>query len=147
MKTQDLTTIIEKVSFMGDILLHWKEDNQFSAFLDSNLGVLGHFLWDIRDELKTINRKPDLDKIEIPKSTFDNDRLWEYVAQLNIDGHDPADVLEAWLKEHNPDYFDDEALEIAKFYKTFFEALQTMTDEQKKELETYLSKIVSKKAA
>ncbi len=41
------------------------------------------------------------------KSTFDNDRLWEYVAQLNIDGQDPADILESWLKVHNPDYFED----------------------------------------
>jgi len=40
-------------------------------------------------------------------SIFANDRFWEYVAQLRIDKHDPADILESWLKEHNPDYFKD----------------------------------------
>jgi hypothetical protein len=49
MRHKDLTTIIEKIGFIGDILLYWKEDNDFSAFLDSSLGVLGRFLWDIRD--------------------------------------------------------------------------------------------------
>ena len=41
------------------------------------------------------------------ETIFDNDRFWEYVAQLKIDKHDPADVLESWLKEHKPDYFED----------------------------------------
>jgi|GEM_PF-1221864 len=49
MRHKDLTTIFEKIGFIGDILLYWKEDNDFSAFLDSSLGVLGRFLWDIRD--------------------------------------------------------------------------------------------------
>jgi hypothetical protein len=43
------------------------------------------------------------------KDIFGNDRFWEYVAQLKIDKHDPADILEAWLKEHNPDYFEETA--------------------------------------
>lgn len=107
MRHKDLTTIFEKIGFIGDILLYWKEDNDFSAFLDSSLGVLGRFLWDIRDQLKTVNCKPDSEKVEIPKSLFDNDRLWEYVAQLNIHRHDPADILEAWLKGHQPVYFED----------------------------------------
>jgi len=54
MATKDLSIIIQKVSFLGDIMLHWKEDNDFSAFLDSNLGALGYFLWDLRDELQAI---------------------------------------------------------------------------------------------
>ena len=44
---------------------------------------------------------------EKQQSIFENDRFWEYVAQIKIDGHDPADILEAWLKEHKPDYFND----------------------------------------
>jgi|GEM_PF-1371840 len=63
-----------------------------------------------REKLKEIdnsNHKPEQDKVEIPKSLFDNDRLWEYVAQLMIHRHDPADILEDWLKENKPDYFND----------------------------------------
>jgi len=41
------------------------------------------------------------------QNIFNNDRFWEYVAQIKIDKHDPADILEAWMKEHNPDYFKD----------------------------------------
>ena len=41
------------------------------------------------------------------QSIFNDHRFWEYVAQLKIDKHDPADILEAWLKEHNPEYFED----------------------------------------
>jgi hypothetical protein len=37
-----------------------------------------------------------------------NARLWEYCAQIKIDGHDPADILEAWLKEHNPEFLEDD---------------------------------------
>jgi len=61
-------------------------------------------LW---EKIKADNCKPDPEKIEIPKDIFDNDRLWEYVAQIQIDKHDPADVLEAWMKEHNPEYFEN----------------------------------------
>jgi hypothetical protein len=44
---------------------------------------------------------------EKQQSIFENDRFWEYVAQIKIDGHDPADILETWLKEHNPEHFED----------------------------------------
>jgi len=37
-----------------------------------------------------------------------NDRLWEYYAQIKIDGHEPADILEAWLKEYNPEFLEDD---------------------------------------
>jgi len=43
-----------------------------------------------------------------PQSTFDDHRFWEYVAQIKIDGADPADILEAWLKEHNPEFLKDD---------------------------------------
>ena len=36
---------------------------------------------------------------------FGNDRFWEYVDQIKLDGHDPADVLETFLAKHNPDFF------------------------------------------
>ena len=39
------------------------------------------------------------------KSNDGNDRFWEYVEQIKIDGHDPADVLETFLAKHNPDFF------------------------------------------
>ena len=63
------------------------------------------------------------------QSIFENDRLWEYVMQIKLDKHDPADILEAWLRK-NTDYFDDEADE---FYGLFFNAIKTMTDEQKQD--------------
>jgi hypothetical protein len=40
-------------------------------------------------------------------SIFKNHRFWEYVAQIKIDGHDPADILEPWMKKHHPEYFED----------------------------------------
>jgi len=112
MNRTDLTTIIEKISFIGDVLLHWKEDNDFATFLDSNLGILGHFIWDIRDELQSVHDKPvktegnNVATIK-PASIFEDNRFWEFVAQIKIDKHDPADILEAWLKEHKPDYFEN----------------------------------------
>jgi hypothetical protein len=42
------------------------------------------------------------------QSIFDDDRFWEYVIQIRLDGHDPVDVLEDWLKEHNPEHFQEE---------------------------------------
>ena len=46
---------------------------------------------------------------EKQQTIFDDHRFWEYVAQIKIDKHDPADILEAWLKENKPDYLEDEA--------------------------------------
>jgi hypothetical protein len=43
-------------------------------------------------------------------SIFENHRFWEYVAQIKIDGHDPADILEPWMKKHHPEYFEEEAV-------------------------------------
>jgi hypothetical protein len=40
-------------------------------------------------------------------SVFENDRLVEYAIQIRLDKHDPADILESWLKENKPDYFND----------------------------------------
>jgi hypothetical protein len=45
---------------------------------------------------------------EKPKSIFDDGRFWEYVIQIRLDGHNPVDILEAWLKEHNPEHFEEE---------------------------------------
>ena len=42
------------------------------------------------------------------QSIFENDRFWEYIAQIQIDRHDPADILEPWMKKHHPEYFEDE---------------------------------------
>jgi len=41
-------------------------------------------------------------------SILGNDRFWEYVAQIRIDGADPADILEVWLKEHNPEFLEND---------------------------------------
>jgi hypothetical protein len=58
-------------------------------------------------------REDDLERPETageakPQSTFEDPRFWEYVAQIKIDKHDPADILEAWLKEHNPAFLEDD---------------------------------------
>jgi hypothetical protein len=39
------------------------------------------------------------------KSNDGNNRFWEYVEQIKLDGHDPSDVLETWLAKHNPEFF------------------------------------------
>jgi hypothetical protein len=40
-------------------------------------------------------------------STFEDARFWDCVAQIKIDGHNPADILKAWPKERNPKHFED----------------------------------------
>jgi len=42
------------------------------------------------------------------KSIFEDDRFLMYVAQIRLDGHDPADILKVWLKEHNPEFLKDD---------------------------------------
>jgi hypothetical protein len=45
------------------------------------------------------------------KGTFSDPKLWGYIAQIHIDGHDPADILVAWLKEHNPEFLEGDTEE------------------------------------
>ena len=42
------------------------------------------------------------------KSIFEDPRFMMYVAQINIDGHNPVDILESWLKEHNPEFLEND---------------------------------------
>jgi hypothetical protein len=42
------------------------------------------------------------------QSIFGNDRFWEYVAQIQMDRRDPADILEPWMKKNHPEYFEEE---------------------------------------
>jgi hypothetical protein len=53
----------------------------------------------------TERQEPDKNKVG---AIIGNDRLWECCAQIKIDGHDPADILEAWLREHNPEFLEDD---------------------------------------
>lgn len=49
-------------------------------------------------------------KVKPEKSLFkytEDPRFSEYVAQVQLDGGDISDILESWLKEHNPDFLKD----------------------------------------
>ena len=119
---KELPEIIKEVSFIADVLIYWEEDNDFSRFIDGNIGVLGYWLWDVRDNVQAL-----LDKIEarqeMPKigndleqpeggeetaanseSPFTDPRFWKYATQVD----NPTDVLETWLKEHNPEFLEND---------------------------------------
>jgi len=95
-------------------------DNDFNEFISHDFEALGPILDEVRDDLESfsvaldnatespkIGTDPEIKEESKSQSTFSDPRLWEYFAQIKIDGHEPADILEAWLKEHNPEYFED----------------------------------------
>ncbi len=73
-------------------------EGQDAAIQDKKLG---------QDDPKESKPTETIEDTKKEQSIFDDHRFWEYVAQIRIDKHNPADILEAWLKEHKPDYFED----------------------------------------
>lgn len=66
-------------------------------------------LFEYINDIEATRKKVKESTAATKDSIFENARFWEYVAQIKIDGHDPANVLESWLKKHNPDHFKDPA--------------------------------------
>ena len=58
--------------------------------------------------IRSLEQPEAAEEAKPDKSTFQDPRFSEYVAQIKVDGHDPIDILEAWLKEHNPEFLEDD---------------------------------------
>jgi hypothetical protein len=75
--------------------------------LHTTLMDWGKFQRDLADCLRyplKLEKKPG------DKSLFgfmEDPRFSEYVTQVQLDGRNISDIMESWLKEHNPDYFED----------------------------------------
>jgi hypothetical protein len=75
--------------------------------LHTTLMDWGKFQRDLADCLRyplKLEKKPG------GKSLFgfmEDPRFSEYVTQVQLDGRNISDIMESWLKEHNPDYFED----------------------------------------
>jgi len=80
---------------------------QLDIIVDCLQGV-GDAITNFQVELGIIDEMTEAAGEAKPQSTFEDPRFSEYVAQINIDGHNPVDILEAWLKEHNPEFLKDD---------------------------------------
>ena len=80
---------------------------QLDIIVDCLQGV-GDAITNFQVELGIIDEMTEAAGEAKPQSTFEDPRFSEYVAQINIDGHKPVDILEAWLKEHNPEFLKDD---------------------------------------
>ena len=104
-----LNEMTQKLNFVKDVLFACFDDSSVAASVNSLNGA-AYIIWEIANDIETINDAlcPDKSPKPKPESTFRDPRFWEYVAQINIDGHNPTDILEAWLKENNPDFLKDD---------------------------------------
>ena len=101
---------IENVDFFVDVAFRMDAWEKSAHFIHDQIEKAKKELSEIEERAleEPAGDSKESKEVTKPKSIFEDPRFSEYVAQIKIDGHDPVDILESWLKEHSPEFLEDD---------------------------------------